>query len=124
MTRPDFHADPALVGVYSATLDEEEFNFSGDDTAEDRGRSRKDAFLKSLEDKLDPKNLEHSKRFKVIKNQILEKVRTTAISRARSRSWSTGSRGGLKRELSRESLSSVPGTSPVRPRTTGIPKKT
>ena len=119
-----FIADPVLIGVYSATLDERDFEFSNDGQAKSDGggRSRKGAFLKSMEDKLDPKNSEHVERFKIIKNQILEKVKHTQISRSRSRSWSRGS-GSLKRELSGESLSSVPGNSPVRPRTSGIPQK-
>ena len=101
-----------------------EFSDDGEENSDGGGggRSRKEAFLKSLEDKLDPKNAEHLERFNVIKNKILEKVKHTQISRSRSRSWSRGS-GSLKRELSRESLSSVPGNSPVRPRTSGIPKK-
>jgi hypothetical protein len=124
-----FHADPILIGVYSATLDEEEFEFdedaeNKDNETSDGGRSRKEAFLKSMEDKLDPKNLVHAERFLEVKNQILEKVKATQLSRARSRSWSRGSRGGsLKRDLSRESLSSVSGRSPVRPRTSVTPKK-
>ena len=107
-----------MIGVYSATLDENKFDF--DETDENKSgeaRSRKDVFLKSLEDRIDPKNSEHKERLTVIKNQILEKVKRTQISRSRSRSNS------LKRGLSNESLNTLPGNSPVRPRTTGIPKK-
>ena len=113
-----FFADPVLIGVYSATLEEDKIDL---ETSENERMSRKETFLKSMEEKLDPKNQEHNERFQVIKNQILEKVKATQISRSRSRSWSKGS---MKRELSTESLSSVSGNSPVRARTSGIPKKT
>ena len=113
-----FFADPVLIGVYSATLEEDKIDL---ETSENERMSRKETFLKSMEEKLDPKNQEHNERFQVIKNQILEKVKATQISRSRSRSWSKGS---MKRELSTESLSSVSGNSPVQARTSGIPKKT
>ena len=52
-----FHADPVLIGLYSATLDEDEFDFDdkpgSEDQASDRN-SRKDMFLKSMEEKIDP----------------------------------------------------------------------
>ena len=60
--------------MYSATLDEDEFNFdeetndNGDGSKDDR--SRKDAFLKSIEEKLDPGNKEHKKRFHEIKIKL------------------------------------------------------
>ena len=118
-----FHADPGLIGVYSATLDEEEFEFSdSEESTEDSGRSRKDVFLKSIEDKIDPKNPEHKERFLEIKNQILEKVKVTKVSRVRTRSVSSVTSRGSKRELSSESLSKTSGRSPARARTTGIPK--
>ena len=119
----DDGADPVLIGVYSATLDEESFQFDEtEDSLPGEVRSRKDVFLKSMEEKIDPKNSEQVERFKVIKNQILEKVKHTQVSRARSRSGSRGS--PMKRNLSSESLNSVSGSSPVRPRTSGIPKLT
>ena len=114
-----------LIGVYSATLDEDEFDFSdSEEKTEGEGRSRRDVFLKSIEDKIDSKNPEHKDRFLVIKNQIIEKVKTTQVSRTRSRSGSSvASRRSVKRDLSTDSLSKVPGRSPVRQKTTGIPIK-
>ena len=112
-----FHADPLLIGVYSATLDEKSFKFDKDDIQASGQRSRKDAFLKSIEDKLDPKNSEQFERLNVIKNQILEKVKVTQESRARSRSGSVG----LKRELSSDTLAGLVST-PVRQKMSGIPK--
>ena len=109
-----------MIGVYSATLEEDKIDLEIGEEGDEQRMSRRETFLKSMEDKLDLKNQEHVERFKVIKNQILEKVKATQISRSRSRSLSRGS----KRELSTESLSSVSGNSPVRPRTSGIPKKT
>ena len=133
ISNPDgFIADPVLIGVYSATLDEKEIKFEdskgetdSEVAAEDSkgGRSRMDNFLQSMEEKLDPSNSEHKERFMVIKNQIIEKVKHTQHSRERSRSGSIGSRGdSKKRDLSSESKIQEPGKSPVRARTSGIPK--
>ena len=118
-----FNPDPLLIGVYSATLDEDEFNFDNcnDETPSDdkQQRSRKGLFLSSIEQKLDPKNKEHTERFNVIKNQILEKVKTTQQSRNRARSMSSSSR---KRVASGEADSSA-ANSPVRQKVSGIPTK-
>ena len=115
--------------MYSATLDEEEIKFepksdveTGEDDKND-GRSRKDNFLKAMEEKIDHTNSEHKDRFLILKNQILEKVKTTQHSRSRSRSGSCAARSdSKKRELSLESKKHDSGKSPVRPRTSGIPK--
>ena len=115
-----FHADPVLIGVYSATLDEGEFDFEETSESED-SRSRKDKFLKEMEDKVDLKNPEHKERFMEVKNQILDKVKATQVSRMRSRSASAASQSS-KRDRSSDSQSMENGRSPVRPRT-GIPKK-
>ena len=115
-----FETDPVLIGLYSATLDEDDYNFeeaTDEDNPDDANRSRRDAFLKSIEEKVDLKNTEHKERFTTIKNQVLEKVKATQASRARSRSGSRGS----KRDRSSESQ--VSGKSSVRPRTSGIPLK-
>ena len=115
-----FQTDPVLIGLYSATLDEDEYNFeepTEDDSPDSANRSRRDAFLKSIEEKVDLKDSEQKERFKTIKNQVLEKVKATQASRARSRSGSRGS----KRD--RSSDSQVSGKSSVRPRTSGIPVK-
>ena len=57
ISNPDgFIADPVLIGVYSATLDEEEFEFHENkerNEAED-GISRRDIFFNPFEKKLDP----------------------------------------------------------------------
>ena len=119
-----FIADPVHIGVYSATLDEAEFDFGeeSEDLEHSEGRSRKYVFLKSIEEKIYPKNVEHQERLMVIKNQILEKVKATQVSRARSRSRSSITSQASKRDRSSESL--VEGKSPVQARTSGIPKKT
>ena len=112
--------------MYSATLDEEEIEFDDTDNEEEgehskNGRSRKENFLKSMEEKIDPLNKEHKDRFAVIKNQIIEKVKTTQNSRRRSRSGSSVSRSqSQKRDLSSDSKLQDPGS--VRPKTSGIPK--
>ena len=118
ISNPDgFIADPLLIGVYSATLDEEEIRFDeyqeNSEAAEDNTnnvRSRKDNFLKSMEEKIDNGNSEHKDRFLVIKNQIIEKVKTTQHSRSRSRSASSASRSiSKKRSRNQGSLQSVQG---------------
>ena len=116
ISNPDeFKADPAVIVVHSATLDETVFDVEDslykNDSKEDSGRSRKDIFLRSLEEKVDPSNNDQKERFKDIKNLILEKVKLTHASRTRSRSRSN------KRSLSDESLLSEHGKSPIRPRT-------
>ena len=128
-----FIADPVLIGVYSATLDENELKFDEPDNDletddadakkdTNSGRSRRDNFLKSMEDRIDHSNSEHKDRFLVIKNQIIEKVKATQHSRSRSRSASSAGRHhSQKRELSADSKMQEPGKSPVRPRTSGIP---
>ena len=111
----DFISDPVLIGVYSATLDENEFEFGEpkDDEKPETSmrRSRKDHFLEALEERIDPKNNDHRERFKEIKNKILEKVKAQQVSRSRSRSKSN------KRSLSPSSKLHEAENSPVRPRT-------
>ena len=88
--------------------DEEDFDI---DTETKEIRSRKDQFLQSMEKKLDLNNAQHNERFVQIKNQILEKVKTTKVSRYRSRSGSQG----VKRSPSGGPLDD--GRPPSRPRT-------
>ena len=113
-----FRENPTLVRVYSATLNEDDFDLDEDETEAKESsniRSRKDQFLKSIEDKLDPTNMEHKERFHQIKNQILEKVKHTKVSQMRARSGSTiGSKSSLKRSRSE---SDEKGVSNIRPRT-------
>ena len=61
-----FHTDPVLSGVFSATLDEQEVDCD-DMENPNSGRSRKDNFLKSMEEKIDHTNAEQKERFLLIK---------------------------------------------------------
>ena len=115
-----FHADPVLIGVFSATLDEQEV-YCDDMENPNSGRSRKDNFLKSMEEKIDHTNADKKERFLLIKKQILEKVKTTQHSKIRSRSGSRST--SSKRELSLDSANLEQGKSPVRQKVTGIPVK-
>ena len=81
-----YKGDPVLDGVYSATLNEEDFEID-DDSKEIR--SRRDHFLKSIEDKIDSSSTDQKERFVEIKNKILEKVKFAKVSRIRSRSGSS-----------------------------------
>ena len=67
-------------------MNEDDFDLDEDNTVI---RSRKDHFLKSMEDKLDLSDSLQKERFSQIKNQILERVKTTKVSRYRSRSGSS-----------------------------------
>ena len=119
ITNPEgYRADNIMIGVYSATLDEDQFNF--DETQQDtvNRKSRKDLFL-SMQKKLDLDNPKHSERFSEVKNLILEKVKTTKNSRLRSRSIS--SQGSAKRYRSKEECGNE--RSSTRPKTTNIPIK-
>ena len=90
--------DPVLIGVYSATLNEEEIDDKDENTIDEKAdgdRSRKDNFLKSMEEKIDLENPEHKERYLQVKNRILEKVKATKVSRSRSRSNSFSK--GVKR---------------------------
>ena len=108
--------DQVLIGVYSATLNEEEIGDKEDDSEETR--SRRDIFLKSLEDKIDLKNPDHKERYLQVKNQILEKVKRTRYSRSRSRSSSSITSQAMKRN----SDGQISGRSPVRFKS-GLPVK-
>jgi hypothetical protein len=115
-----YRADNILIGVYSATLDEDQIDVDvSKDASEDDRRSRKDIFL-SMQKKLDPENKVQSERFQEVKNLILEKVKTTKYSRLRSRSFSTSSQGS-KRGRSKDD--SKDDRSLLRPRITNIPTK-
>jgi hypothetical protein len=62
-----YRADNILIGVYSATLDEDQIDVDvSKDVSEDDGRSRKDIFL-SMQKKLDPENKVQSERFQEVK---------------------------------------------------------
>ena len=94
ITNPEgYRADNILIGVYSATLDEDEFVFDETSELSAESRSRKDLFL-SLKDKLDLDNPDQNDRFKEVTNQILEKVKHTKHSRFRSSSVSSKGKCG------------------------------
>jgi hypothetical protein len=95
--------DPVLIGVYSATLNEDEIDDKDDDSED--SRSRKDKFLKSMEDKIDLANPDHKERYLQVKNQILEKVKATKSSRSRSRSNSSITSQSSKRNHSEDKTS-------------------
>ena len=116
-----FRSDPVLIGVYSATIDENEIDFAESDTVKDT-RSRKDLFI-AMKEKLDPNNSEHNERFKEVTNQILEKVKATKHSRARSLSArSVSSNASNKRDRSKEEQFNADRPN-SRPRTSGLPIK-
>ena len=105
-----------MIGVYSATLNEDEID-DKEDESED-SRSRRDMFLKSMEEKIDLKNPEHKERYLQVKNQILDKVKRTKFSRSRSRSTSSITSQSIKRG----SDDQISGSSPVRHKS-GLPVK-
>ena len=72
-----------------------------------------------MEDKIDLANPDHKERYLQVKNQILEKVKATKSSRSRSRSNSSITSQGSKRNHSEEIIS---GRSPVRHKS-GLPVK-
>ena len=96
--------DPVLIGVYSATLNEDEIDVTEND--DEDSTSRKAVFLKSMEDKLDLNNTEHKERYLQMKNRILEKVKATKTSRSRARSvssiTSTASKRGRSSDMVKE----------------------
>ena len=97
-----FREDPLLVAVLSATLNEEELDIEdleADDNIskpeQDDKRSRKDLFLlSSLDSKIDQSDSIQQERLSHIKNQVIEKMKITRLSR---RSLSNSS---TKRRLS------------------------
>ena len=113
-----YRADNILIGVYSATLDEDEIDFETDIDDSKDCRSRKDMFH-SMKKQLNLDNPQQNERFKEVTNMILEKVKHTKHSRLRSRSIS--SQGGMKRDRSKEDFEDDRSSS--RPRTSGIPVK-
>ena len=102
--------DPVIIGVYSATLNEDEIDEQEEDTKDKKDmRSRKENFFKSMEEKINLENPDQKERYIQVKNQILEKVKATKVSRSRSRSNSIGQ--GIKRNLADENILESP---PVR----------
>ena len=107
-----------LIGVYSATLDEDEIDFETDIDDSKDCRSKKDVF-NSMKKQLNLDNPQQNERFKEVTNMILEKVKHTKHSRLHSRSIS--SQGGMKRDRSKEDFEDDRSSS--RPRTSGISVK-
>ena len=109
------------MAVLTATLNEDEFIVDVENTEEEskltspsldlEQRSRKDQFLLSaLESKIDKTNKNQLERFSHIKNQVIEKIKTTKLRRSMS---STSS----KRRLSFLGNDSDTPRSQSRPRT-------
>ena len=122
-----YREDPHLVCVLSTTLNEDEFDFIENDAnevteptekAEITHRSRKDLFMSSIEDKVDKSNQIQQERLNHIKDQVLEKIKSTKINKMRNRTSSDSKSTGSKRRLppsDDEKQNSCP--SPSRPRT-------
>ena len=85
--KESYREDPLLVAVLSATLDEDELET--DEIEEEvqasfktEHRSRKDMFLwESLDSKIDKNDEMQQERLSHIKNQVLEKIKVTKLSR-------------------------------------------
>ena len=118
-----YREDPHLVCVLSATLDEEDFEFAVDptnDSEEPSLRSRRDFFMTSLKEKADKSNPLQQERLSHVKNQVLDKIRSTKIKKFRSRTDSISSSVGSKRRFPLSDDDQV-GRSPSRPRTAPPP---
>ena len=115
--------DPVLIGVYSATLNEEEIDLKDSSSDNEDSRSRRETFLKSMKDKIDFSNPEHKERYLQVENKILDKVKATQTSRSRSKSVSSITSKGSKRDRSGDQDC---GSSPVRHRKSAsqLPVKT
>ena len=114
--------DPHLLQVYTATLNEDEFDDKSEDIdvtkTEQSNRSRKDKFLASVGDNLDKTDPNHQvqlERLDHLKNQVLERVKTTYQNKSRPRSGSN-----FKRRASLSLFESIERSS-SRPRTLSPP---
>ena len=103
-----YREDPHLVCVLSATLDEDEFDLVDDtenvidgpvDDLKVTHRSRLGQFLSDIEDKVDINNQDHQERLSHVKNQVLDRIKSTKIRKLRGRSDSL-STSRPKRRLS------------------------
>ena len=61
-----FIEDPVLIGVYSATLNEDKIDIT-DNKDTDDSRSRYDLFLKSMKEKIDPSDPQQIERYNQVK---------------------------------------------------------
>ena len=105
--------DPHLASVYSATLNEDEFEI---DETTNLVKPLSDNFLKKVEENCDLSNNHQKEKLDTLKHQILEKVKVTKARRDRSRSVSSVSSGKRGADQVLENKS------PARPRVTS-PKK-
>ena len=85
ISNKDFYRDdPLLVAVLSATLNEDDFFFENVETDETENHhvSRKEQFLlESLESKIDKSDSLQLERLSHVRNQIIEKIKTTKMRR-------------------------------------------
>ena len=81
----NFSADPAIIGVLTSTLNEDDFEFVDADNQELRSRKGRDHYLKNIESDLDLTNPEHVKEIDIVRSNILEKIKMTRLSKFRQR---------------------------------------
>ena len=118
-SKESYREDPLLVAVLSATLNEDEIDIEEEESQPSltgEHLSRKDLFiLSSLESKIDKTDDIQQERLSHLKEQVLEKIKTTKIRRSSQRSSS-----GFKRRLSFLGTED-PTRSSSRPRTASPP---
>ena len=104
--------DPHLASLYSATLNEDEFEFDEDTNAV---KPVSEGFLKKVEVHCDLTDKQQEEKLNTIKNQILEKVKVTKSRRDMSRSTnSNSSKRGADQSLERNSLARIRVKSPMK----------
>ena len=103
--------DPHLASVYSATLNEDDFEIDEDT---DQVKPMSDNFLKKVEENCDLNDKQQNEKLTTLKNQILEKVKVTKSRRDRSRSVSSNrsTKRGADNSLDRKSPSRIRVKSP------------
>ena len=115
-----YRDDPHLISVYSATLNLEDFE---NEETSDTLQPRNDNFMKKVEESIDTNDTVQNERYLHIKNQILDRVKT---SKTRQRTLSGGSitsqssRDSRSSSMKRGNPSGQDGRSPTRHRS-GIP---
>ena len=123
-----YRDDPHLVQVYTATLNEDEFDDKLEDLDDTKdelsNRSRRDKFLASVEKNLDSSVPHHSvqlERLDNLKNQVLERVKITHLNKSRPRSASIATKrryslsllDDTERSTSRPRTASPPSAPPI-----------
>ena len=109
-----YRDDPHLIGVYSATLNIEDFE---SDDANEILTPKKDNFLKRVEENIDKNDAVQTERYAHIKNQILDRVKA---SKTRTRSLSNCSNSSRSSSQNRSNSTEYEGSSPIRHKS-GIP---